>query len=300
MDTNITAQQQLGQLLRARREQIGPQQVGLPQTRRRRTPGLRREEVAMLAGISTTYYTKIEQGRIAVSEQALSDIMRVLKFNHGERAYAFALARGRTARHPDYPEYLEERISPALQSMLVAQNPNPAQIMGRRWDILAWNQASCAVLGDMDAMPPEARNLMRIMFTTPGIEKVIVDWEVQAPRALAQFQADYITYQDDPAFSELVADLQQQSAPFRAWWGKLDEIGGPAEFTKPIMHPQAGLLELYETIFTVKAYPNLRLMLFTPQTEETGRKLQQLYAARLAALSESAPVLREPEPAYGD
>ena len=294
MTTSEQKRRQLGQFLRQCRERIEPQEIGLPPTKRRRTPGLRREEVAQLAGISTTYYTKIEQGRVDTSDEVMSDLLRVLKLTHTERTYAIALATGLTPHHASL-QAQEETISPALRIFLDAQNPCPAQILGRRWDILAWNQATCAVLGDLDRMPPEARNLQVMLFTAPQIQGVLPDWEVQARRALAEFRADYVHYQDDPSFTQLVAYLRANSPQFDAWWAEPGEVGSAAEFDKPIMHPTAGLLRLVETIFTVKASPNLRALLFLPQDEETAVKLQDLYDARMAAQAESPPV---PEMAF--
>lgn len=283
MTTSEQKRRQLGQFLRQCRERLEPQEVGLPPTKRRRTPGLRREEVALLVGISAAYYTKIEQGRVDTSDQVLGDILRVLKLGHTERTYAIALATGLTPHSPPSPEAGEETISAILRIFLDAQNPCPAQILGRRWDILAWNQASCAVLGDLDRMPPEARNLQVMLFTAPQVQDILPDWEVQARRALAEFRADYVHYQDDPSFVELVAYLRAHSPQFQTWWAEPGEVGSTAEFEKPIMHPTAGMLLLYETIFTVKAYPNLRALLFLPQDEATAVKLQELYDARIAA-----------------
>jgi transcriptional regulator with XRE-family HTH domain len=294
MTTDGEKRRQLGQFLRQCRERLKPQAVGLPPTKRRRTPGLRREEVALLAGISTAYYTKIEQGRVDTSAEVLSDLLRVLKLSHTERTYAIALATGLTPHHAAASQPQEETISPVLRTFLDAQNPCPAQILSHRWDILAWNQASCAVLSDLDRMPPEARNLQVMLFTAPQVQDILPDWEVQARRALAEFRADYVHYQDDPSFAQLVADLCANSPQFQAWWAEPGEVGSAAEFEKPILHPTAGLLRLYETIFTVKAHPNLRALLFLPQDEATAVKLQELYDARIAAQERVSEGSRSP------
>ena len=178
---SLERRRQLGRFLRQCRERLSPEAAGLPLTRRRRTPGLRREEVAVLAGISATYYTKIEQGRVEISERALHAIAAALQLNHTEQNYAMALARGRSVATAYAPE---EIVSPALKLFLDLQNPYPAQILGRRWDFLAWNQATCATLGDLDGMPPQMRNLMVMLFTLPQMRQSVIDWETNARNTL--------------------------------------------------------------------------------------------------------------------
>jgi transcriptional regulator with XRE-family HTH domain len=275
----LERRRQLGKFLRKCRERLSPLAAGLPMTPRRRTPGLRREEVAMLAKISTTYYTKIEQGRVDVSDRALYAIAAALALNYTERNYASALSSGRPIASANA---LEEQVSPALRLFLDLQNPYPAQVMGRRWDFLAWNEATSATLGDLGAMPPQMRNLMVMLFTLPQMRETIGDWEANARNTLAEFRADYGKYLDDPRFGELVAFLMDKSPSFEAWWTEQYSVGSVAEFEKIIIHPSAGELRTVETVFTVNDNPGQRVLLFLPLDEMTKQKMQQLYEARLA------------------
>jgi len=286
---------QLGLFLRQCRERISPQEAGLPMTRRRRTPGLRREEVAMLADISTTYYTKIEQGRVDVSERALYAIAGALRLSHTERNYASALASGRPTAAANV---LEEQVSPAMRLFLDLQNPYPAQIMGRRWDFLAWNEATSAVLGDLGQTPPAMRNLMVMLFTVPQMRETISDWEANARNSLAEFRADYGRYLDDPQFGELISFLMDKSAYFKAWWTEQYKVGSVSDFEKIILHPTAGELRMVETVFMVNDNPGQRVLLFLPLDELTERKMQQLYEARLAELAQDSCVQASSEEVF--
>lgn len=271
---------QLGRFLRECRERIGPQAVGLPMTQRRRTPGLRREEVAALAGISTTYYTKIEQGRVLVSDRVLDALAGVLRLNHTEREYAMALARGGAARDIARPEAV---VSPALRLFLEQQESFPVLILNRRWDYVAWNQAACAALLDLEAIPVEMRNLLIMTFLVPQSRQILVDWETQARRLIAEFRADYGRYHNDPAFHELIALLTANSAEFKQWWAELSRVGSVSEAEMNINHPAAGPMSFLETALMVYDHPGLRVMLFLPQDDATKEKLQTLYDARMAA-----------------
>jgi transcriptional regulator with XRE-family HTH domain len=270
---------QLGRFLRECRERIGPQAVGLPMTGRRRTPGLRREELAALAGISVTYYTKIEQGRVDVSKRVLETLAGMLRLSYTEREYAFALARGYAVHSSVRPQ---EVITPALKRILELQEPYPAQIMGRAWDFLAWNQATCAVLGDLEQIPPQMRNLVVMMFTIPEMRQGIGNWEKNAKCILAEFRADYGKYNGEPRFGEVIAFLTDNSPEFAAWWSEYTDIGCQAETEKLIAHPAVGMLNLIETALISVDHPGLRVLLLLPQDTETIEKLQTLYDAYTA------------------
>ena len=280
---------ELGRFLRKARERTAPPAVGLPMTGRRRTPGLRREEVAALAGISATYYTKIEQGRVEASARVLAALSDVFKLTHTERNYAQALATGQAMVQP------EERVSPALSLLLETLEPCPAQVMGRRWDFLAWNQATCAVMGDLDALPPQMRNLVVMLFTVPEMREAIDDWEKNAHCVLAEFRADYGRYHNDPAFAELIDFLMQRSPEFKQWWPELNNVGCDAETEKTVDHPLVGELKLLESALKAVDYPGLRVVLLLPRDETTKAKLQLLYDWHMAAketaqIEETAPV----------
>lgn len=269
--------EKLGAFLRQCRERLQPADVGLPPTPRRRTPGLRREEVAVLAGISLTYYTKIEQGRLDVTLPVLEALSAALQLNRPEKQYAFTLATGQSATTP---ESQQEVVGEVLQRILQSQGDNPAYIMGRRWDILAWNEAAAAMLGDFATMSPLDRNTVVQMFTKPINRELIVDWEKHAKVILAEFRANYGQYHDDPAFGELIHYLQAHSEAFRDWWENYYQVGGQVELHKQVNHPLVGRLRLWQTSFYVDDSPNLRLVIYLPGDEVTAQKLQQLCAMR--------------------
>lgn len=263
----------LGRFLRTCRERTAPSRMASKDHRRRRTPGLRREEVAALAGISPAYYTKIEQGRVDVSPHVLNTLAGLFQLSHTERAYAFALATDYLAADGDRPP---EAMNPMLDLLLTSLNPYPAQILGYRWDLLGWNEASSAVLGDLAEVPAEARNLLVMMFLAPPLRAMIEDWESNALRMLAEFRADYGRYHYDPAFGHLVGFLRANSPQFETWWTELRDIGGVGNSPKVLNHPTAGQLYLQETVLDVHDHPGLRLIVFLPQDEANRRKLEQL------------------------
>jgi transcriptional regulator with XRE-family HTH domain len=263
----------LGRFLRSCRERTKFSEDGQDGNGRRRTPGLRREEVAARANISPAYYTKIEQGRVDVSAPVLNTLAGLFKLSHTERAYAFALATDYLsadgARSP-------EEMNPVLDLLLTSLNPYPAQIIGYRWDLLGWNEASSAVLGDLAAVPAEARNLLVMMFLAPPMREMIEDWESNALRMLAEFRADYGRYHYDPAFAELVTFLCNSSPQFETWWSELRDIGGVGNSPKIINHPLGGQLHLQETVLDIHDHPGLRLIVFLPQDEANRHKLEQI------------------------
>ncbi len=267
--------QKLGEFLRQRREGIRPIDVGLPASNRRRTPGLRREEVAVLSDISLTYYTKIEQGRLDVTLPVLESLAAALRLNRSEREYAFSLATGRTATTP---ESRHEEVDDMLRYVLQSQGANPAYIMGRRWDVLAWNDAACALLGDFAAMDQWDRNVVVQLFARPANRQFITDWEKHAKIVLAEFRANYGSYHDDPAFNELIVYLQEHSPEFRDWWENYYRVGAQVAPYKRIEHPAVGRLLLQQCSFYVDGTPNLRLVMYLPGDEATAEKLVQLGA----------------------
>jgi transcriptional regulator with XRE-family HTH domain len=267
--------QKLGEFLRQRREGIRPTDIGLLSTNRRRTPGLRREEVAVLSDISLTYYTKIEQGRLDVTLPVLESLAAALRLNRAEREYAFALATGLTA---STPESRHEEVNDTLHYVLKSQGANPAYIMGRRWDILAWNEAACALLGDFAAMDAWDRNVVVQIFARPTNRQFISNWEKHAKIVLAEFRANYGSYHDDPEFKELIAYLQEHSEEFRDWWVNYYQVGAQVSPHKRIEHPAVGRLLLQQCSFYVDGSPNLRMIMYLPGDEATAEKLVQLGA----------------------
>ena len=268
---------ELAQFLRTRRERISPQHVGLPPGTRRRTPGLRREELALLAGVGATWYTWLEQGRaITVSGQVLESLARVLQLNADERAHLFILAREQL---PADPLPLTRTIDPALQLILDSIGIYPALVSNPRWDILAWNQAACRVLGDISALTSRQRHILWFIFTDPRYRAMLVDWEGAAQHALAFFRASTQRYVGEAWLTELVNGLKQASPAFREWWTRHDVQGVQTEY-KHLIHPLVGQLVLQAKTFDVADHPDLRMIVYTPV-------LGTDTAAKLAGLSES-------------
>ena len=269
---------ELAQFLRTRRERIAPQKVGLPSGTRRRTPGLRREELALVAGVGATWYTWLEQGReITVSGQVLESLARVLRLDADERTHLFILARQQL---PADPLPLTQTIDAALQLILDTMGMYPALVLSPRWDIIAWNQAACRMLADFSAMTSRERNILWFLFTDPRHRAMSVDWEREALRFLALFRASTQRYIGETWLTELVYDLGQVSPAFREWWPRHDIQGVQTEH-KHLIHPLVGLLVLQAKTFQVADHPDLQMIVYMPVSETDT-------TAKLALLSQPA------------
>jgi transcriptional regulator with XRE-family HTH domain len=276
MMTDSQRHKELADFLKTRRLRLTPQAAGLPlQASRRRTKGLRREEIAALSGVSLAWYTYLEQGRpIRVSEQVLESIARTLQLDSDERNYLFLLASQLLSGDPAFEE--EESVPPSLQYMLDELHACPAYITGNRWDILAWNRMACEIFGNFAEMDSSRRNLLWRTFTDPGYRRLFVDWETMAKRLLAQFRIHFAKNIDDPWYNEMVEKLKQNSVEFEEWWQRHEVIGIPAG-KKEIYHSQAGLLTLQFHRLLVAEQPDLSLTVFTPYPgTDTGEKLKSL------------------------
>lgn len=251
---------QLGAFLKSRRARLNPQDVGLPAGIRRRTGGLRREEVATLAGVSITWYTWIEQGRdISVSLAVLERLAHVLRLSTQERSFLLRLA----SPIQEAAQAGEQAVDATLQLILDHQEPCPAYILGRYWDILAWNQAACWLFGDFATFAPAARNMLWYTFAEPQARLLVVDWAVRARRLLAEFRADCGRYLREPAMIELIERVRVASPEFTEWWDSYDiqtRDGGRREF----LHPVAGPFVLLQTTFVLSNQPDLKLVLHIP------------------------------------
>lgn len=266
--------QDLAEFLRTRRMRISPEQVGLIRSGKRRTPGLRREEVAQLANVSVSWYTLLEQGRDAhPSKEVLQSIADALQLTPDEQQHLFLLANKRSIVETHTPD---EQVSPALRRVLDALNPLPAYIVGRRWNYLAWNTAAEHVLMLSKLVPPYEHNIIWRIFTDPKIQQHNPEWEQVAQKILAEFRADSARYVHEEWFKRMISDLQRVSPEFRAWWPRHD-VRGRADARKNIQHPLVGRLMFEHTTLQVPAMPDLKLMIFTPLPETgTLEKLQQL------------------------
>ena len=267
MDDN-ERRQALADFLRTRRDRISPFDVGLPQGSRRRTPGLRREEVAQLANIGTSWYIALEQGReVHPSEQVLESLSLALRLNTAERNHLFSLARRKGPE--EQSPHPEETISSALEQAVSALDPHPAYVLGRRWDLLTWNQAAELVFAFSDIAPPHSRNFIRRSFTHPVLRKHS-RWEQLAKSLIAQFRADSGRYPGDPRFAELIVDLREISDEFRSWWPRHDVRSIP-DGHKSLHHPTLGNLEFEHVTLQVPANVDQKVVIYTCSPETATR-----------------------------
>ena len=247
VDTDIqTPRRELGEFVRTQREKLPLTDAGLPVGGRRRTPGLRREEVAQLAGLSTTWYTWIEQGRdVSVSPLALSRLAGALRLDRAERAYLFELAGKRDPEQPDSP--LDD-IAPAVRACVDAI-VSPAYVLDRSWNARVWNtHAERLFLGWLT--PGADRNLLRFIFLNPAAHTLIDGWEERARRVVAEFRAHAGSHLNDPAPRDLIADLLRQSPAFAGLWQQRDvqeREGGARTFN----HPTDGFLRYEQVTFNL-------------------------------------------------
>jgi len=266
---------ELAHFLRTRRERMSPEAAGLPGSSRRRTPGLRREELAVLTGIGVTWYTSLEQGRdITVSTQVLDSLARVLHLNAVERNHLFLLAR---QQQPINAFPFTTAVSPVLQRILDTMGTSPAYVANPRWDLLAWNQAmACVYQTDFGALPVQERNILRLTFTNPSRRMLLPNWDQAAQGLLAQFRASTERYIGEPWREALVTELEQASPQFRAWWSQHALLATHTE-KKELNHPLVGRLVLQPTTFQVTDAPDLRMVVYSPLAEaHTAQKLAQL------------------------
>lgn len=260
---NKAYQQELSKFLKRKRTQLLPEQVGFPSQVRRRTQGLRREEVAQLAGISVTWYTWLEQGRdIRVSTDVLDSIARVLRLTEEERDHLFLLAHHQ--RPPQKPS-VKETVSPTLQTFIDSLTFIPAHVIGQRWDLLAWNKAATLVFGDFETMSIKERNLVYRIFTFRDYRDILEDWAGHAQRLLAQFRAGSSQFIGDAWFQELIDELNESSQEFRDWW-PLYQVMGIPEGCKKLNHPILGRLEFEHITLQTNDFPsNIRINIYLPK-----------------------------------
>lgn len=271
-DSNRRAQ--LSQFLKNCRARLSPGDVGLPEPCRRRTPGLRREDVAAIAGVSVTWYMWLEQGRgVRVSSGVLERLSRALRLSPDEREYLFELVHNRPP--PLLPGQDDEVDWPILH-MLQAL-PLPALVMTFRWDVVAWNDMVKAVFRDYDAMAPEERNLLRILFTHPQYREDADEFEQMARRVLARLRVDYSQAGEDPVLEALIQELIETCPTFRRLWTS-PEVTARSEGVNAVRHPELGRISFHHTSYVPEGHPSLRVVIFAPGDAESADKLEQLRA----------------------
>ncbi|MET9501107.1 helix-turn-helix transcriptional regulator [Streptomyces sp. NPDC006622] len=234
---------ELSEFLRTRRARLKPEDVGLPDFgRHRRVPGLRREELAQLAGVSVAYYTRLEQGNGRnVSAEVLDSIARALRLTDAEHAHLTHLAKPK--RHKKKPTARVEQVRPAPRQLLDLMDGVPAYIVGRRAEILAWNPMAAALFGDWGELPVAERNWARLVFLRPDYRDLFVDWEQKAIDIVCALRMDAGCYPDDPRLSALVGELSVKSEDFRRLWATHD-VKEKAYGVKRLRHPLVGALSL--------------------------------------------------------
>ncbi len=255
---------ELADFLRARREAVRPEQVGLPRgATRRRTPGLRREEVALLAGVSLTWYTWLEQGRrINASDDVLRAIGRALRLDEAGIEHLLALAQPPTDWN-GAPVEAPEEAPTALVRLITAIEPAPAYVLGPRWEFLAWNAAEERLYPRVATLQPPRRNLLWVLFCDPLTRELIVDWDIHARQALAEFRAGTAALRSDPRFHALVDMLTADSPEFASWWAEHDVSGFETRLRR-FRHPDAGELTFeYQQLAPVE-WPGLRVVVQLP------------------------------------
>ncbi|MCX4431482.1 helix-turn-helix domain-containing protein [Streptomyces mirabilis] len=253
---------ELGAFLKERRAELSPRTVGLPDTGGpRRVPGLRREEVALLAAISSDYYTRLEQGRIQPSAPVLAALVRVLHLNNDQRDHLFELA-GRQAACPR--RQAAQKVQPQLRRLLDDLTATPSVVIGRRMDILAWNSLAAALFTDFHRVPEKRRNYVRLLFTEPAFRDLYVDWSTVARSCVAQLRLLAARCPGEPGLTALVGELSVADADFRQWWAGR-HLAGLRVGAKKLRHPVVGDLTLDWDSLTCLADPTQQLVILTAE-----------------------------------
>lgn len=265
----------LGRYLRDRRTRLDPAAFGF--IGRRRTPGLRREEVAGRANISATWYTWLEQGRGgAPSADVLDRIARALLLTEAEREHLFLLGLGRlpAARFQE-----ADGITPRLQRLLDALEISPAVVRTATWDVIAWNRAASIMLTDYAALAPEQRNILRLVFLHPRVRDTQPDWESTARFVVAAFRADSARAGATERAGALVEDISRLSPEFAAMW-RDNDVRNHGEGVKRIRHPKAGLIAFEYSSFAIDGRPDLGMVVYNPATADDAALVRaQIQAA---------------------
>lgn len=260
---------ELGAFLRSRRARLSAAEVGLAPGPRRRTPGLRREEVAQLSGVGLTWYTWLEQGRAPnASAQVLDAVARTLRLDAAETDHLFRLAGATRSEPPTVPT----TVSPTLRAVLAALEPSPAYIVSDRFDVLAWNPAAVDLITNFEALPPEDRNIVWLAFTRTWFRS-LVDWDREVDWHVAQLRANSAGHVGEPYWDGFIQRLLAVSPDFSAKWAAR-LVAGPAERRKSLMHPRRGMLHLNTTPMLLPELPGTRMMVFTPADDATAERLR--------------------------
>ena len=268
----VETDNRLGAYLKDRRSRLDPAALGFP-VGRRRTPGLRREEVAQRSNISPTWYTWLEQGRGgAPSADVLNRIAGALMLTDIEREHLFLLGLGRP---PEVRYKAAQGVTPRLQRLLDALEASPALIKTATWDVVAWNRAAAAVLTDYDALPPDQRNILRLVFRAPRIRAAQHDWESVARFVVGSFRVDVARAGATSEVSQLVDELCKLSPEFERLW-RDNDVQVHGEGAKRLRHPILGPIELEYSAFAVDGRPDLSMIVYNPVTRADADRIRSL------------------------
>ncbi|MEU6414037.1 helix-turn-helix transcriptional regulator [Microbispora sp. NPDC046933] len=271
--TRNTRREQLAAFLRSRRERIRPEDVGLPPGLRRRTPGLRREEVAQLAGVGVTWYTWLEQGRpINASVQVLDAIARTLRLDAAEREHLYRLA--------DLPEIADpagdgEGLDAEVHTILRQLDPLPACVYNGRYDLLAWNAAYGTIFASVVGRPRLERNVLWRVFTMPDCCCPLVNKDEELPQMVATLRAAFGRHVGEPAWTGFVTRLSAASPEFARMWA-MHEVARPGVRMKLFKHSSVGLIRLTSTSMALAAPPETRIVVYTPMDDESRQRIEWL------------------------
>lgn len=292
----MSVNRELADFLRRARSKVDPARAGLPPDDRiRRVPGLRREEVALLAGVSTDYYTRLEQGRrITPSDQVIDAVANALDLDDAGRTYLRELF-GATTRTTRRRAPSVQRVRPGLYQLLDSLDGNPALILGRRTDVLAANRLARALFTDFDAMPPRERSYARWMFLDPATRDLFVDWEEHARNCVESLRLDLGANPDDPLARDLLATLSERSGEFRAWWaehGVYQRTFG----SKTLRHPVVGELTVEFETFTMPGDNDQTMFVYTTEPGTASREALNLLASWTLTRPGTDPAPTTPPP----
>ena len=267
-----SARRELADFLASRRRQLAPAAVGLPAGTNRRTPGLRREEVALLAGVSHTWYTWLEQGRdIRPSRQVMDALARTLQLSAAEREYVLRLSGNDPVATVEALDAMPEH----LQGLMDALGSSPAYAITSSWSIVGWNRAYERLYPGVAELAPVDRNLLWVVFTDPAVRELLGDWDADSRRFLTQFRAEVGPRLADPAVVDLVTRLQAASPAFREGWASHD-VDRFTSTERRFEHPAVGSLVLEHHQLTPADAPGLQLVVYTAAETGSAAKLAEL------------------------
>ncbi|MFS8199780.1 helix-turn-helix transcriptional regulator [Streptomyces sp. CWNU-52B] len=298
MATDHPYARELGAFLRARRSRLRPQDVGLEPGGRRKVSGLRREEIALLAGLSTDYYQRLEQGReVRPSADALDAIASALDLDDQERRHLSALARAARRPAPVRPHRGPERVPDSTRRLLHVM-ATPALVLGLHLDVLAWNPSAEALLGDPTAMPPAERNLLVALFRDPGARLRCPDWESFALDYIGMLRAAVAADPDHPRATTLIGELSIHSEDFRRLWARHD-VRENVHGTKLFRHPEVGPITLDWDTYPLPGDPGPVLLVYTAEPGSADDERLRLLSSLRATRARDTAACAGPEAAAG-